>query len=343
MTPLGGRMESGEATGVERRVITYCLVPGELALKLHEPMRKHFADDPTVEVVVERRRSDRRMAADRRDLADSLAAQTERRRVRNLEGRRVGDRRAAQVSVALPDSLPRRARAYAEQILFVEVCEPSTEHLEDLDTARLVTRIQAGASDEFASLYMRYFDRVYSYLKLAFNDEHAAEDATQQVFLKAMQALPRYERRAQPFRAWLFRIVRNYAIEQLKKRARVELVAPSELSESRRDVEDRGPHGIEALSWITDRELLMFVERLPDAQRQVLLLRFMMDMATADIAAVLDRTPGDIRILQSRALRFLEERLTALGRRETACERRQMRRRWRPGPVLVARRYQTVP
>ena len=337
-------MQSGEATGAGRRVITYCLVPRELALKLHEPLRKHFADDPTVDVVVERRRSDRRAAAERREPRDpAAAAAAERRRVRNVEGRRIADRRASQVSVALPDGLPRRARPYAEQILFVEAFEPSTEHLEDVDTARLVTRIQAGASDEFASLYMRYFDRVYSYLKLAFNDEHAAEDATQQVFLKAMQALPRYERRAQPFRAWLFTIVRNYAIEQLQKRARVELVDPSELRETRADVEDSGPHGIEALSWITDRELLMLVERLPDAQRQVLLLRFMMDLATADIAAVLGRTPGDVRILQSRALRFLEERLTALGRRETACERRQMRRRWRPGPVLIARRYQTIP
>jgi len=317
---------------------TYCVVPWELADKLHEPLRRHFRNDPDVDVIVERRHRDRRRDAERRASEAAATAAEERRRIRGAGGRRVGERRAALAAIE-PPTLPRVAQRYVDQLVFVERLEPSDQHAEDHDTARLVTRIQAGDKQCFGDLYMRYFDRVYSYLRIALDDEHGAEDATQQVFLKVMEALPRYERRSQPFRAWLFTIVRNHAIRQLEKRARLDLVDPVELNTNHEGIEDVGPRGITALSWVTDRELVMLVERLPVAQRQVLLLRFMMDMTTSDIGAVLGRSTDDVRALQSRALRFLESRLTALGRTPRSGERIPMRRRRGAAPVLDARRY----
>lgn len=326
----------------EKALRMYCVVPWELAGKLHDRLRDHFGNDPSVEVIVERRARDRRSGEDRRVLSEAEQAE-ERRLIRNAAGRRVGERRAAVTSVETP-TLPRFARPHAEAIVFLERLEPSDQHSEDLDTARLVTRIQAGANDLFAELYMRYFDRVYAYLKIALDDEHAAEDATQQVFLKVLEALPKYERRSQPFRAWLFTIVRNHAIKQLEKRARVEVMDPAELSHGREQELEREPaEAIEALGWVSDRELLMLVERLPVAQRQVLLLRYMMDLTTSDIAAVLDRSTDDVRALQSRALRFLHQRLTALGREPTGRETIPMSRRRTSAPVTRARRYEHHP
>jgi RNA polymerase sigma-70 factor (ECF subfamily) len=316
----------------------YCVVPWELSDDLHDRLRHHFRNDPGIEVIVERRARDRRSGADRR--ADAAESEEERRRIRNATGRRVGERRASVSTIETP-TLPRFARVYSESIAFLERLEPSDQHSEDLDTARLVTLIQSGARDSFADLYMRYFDRVYSYLKIALDDDHAAEDATQQVFLKVMEALPNYERRSQPFRAWLFTIVRNHALKHLEKRSRVEIMDPAELTQGRGQELEREPaEALEALGWVSDRELLMLIERLPVAQRQVLLLRYMMDLTTSDIAAVLDRTTDDVRALQSRALRFLHQRLTALGRKPTSRERIPMSRRRPAAPVLRARRYE---
>ena len=320
----------------------YCVVPWELAGELHEELRQHFGADPSIDVVVERRHRERRTAEDRRSA--EAEALNNRRLIRNADGRRVGDRRAAVATVEAP-TLPERAHPFADRLTFIERLEPSDQHYEDLDTARLVTRLQAGDREAFSELYMRYFDRVYSYLRLALDDEHAAEDTTQQVFLKVMEALPRYERRTQPFRAWLFTIVRNHAIRYLEKRGRMEVVDPVELTEWREDrAEPEPPEALGTLGWISDREILMLIERLPVAQRQVLMLRYMMDLTTTDIAAVLGRSNEDVRALQSRALRFLQQRLTALGR--TPHGRQPtigMSRRRSGAPVLRARRFEHHP
>jgi RNA polymerase sigma-70 factor (ECF subfamily) len=320
----------------------YCVVPWELAGELHEDLRAYFRTDPNVDVVVERRYRERRSAEQRR--AAEAEAANERRLIRNADGRRVGDRRAA-VAAVEPPTLPKKIHPFVERLTFLERLEPSDQHYEDLDTARLVTRHQAGDREVFAELYMRYFDRVYSYLRLALDDEHAAEDTTQQVFMKVMEALPRYERRTQPFRAWLFTIVRNHAIRYLEKRGRMEVVDPVELTERREDrTELEPPEALGALGWISDREILMLIERLPVAQRQVLMLRYMMDLTTTDIAAVLGRSNEDVRALQSRALRFLQKRLTALGRTPPRREPTiGMTRRRTGAPVLRARRFEHHP
>ena len=323
----------------------YCVIPPELADRLHDQLRAHFAASREVEVVVERRARDRRSGAERRAEAEPGFA-PDRRRVRNAAGRRIAERRAPAVPLGsgeLP-KLPRRAARHAEQLVFVERAAPSTEAAEDADTARLVTRIQAGESAGFAELYLRYFDRVYSYLRLLLRDQHEAEDITQQVFTQVLEALPRYERRRQPFRAWLFVIARNQALNHLRKLGRVS-TEPAPALERRRENASRanGDHEAfsaqEVLDWVTDPDLLVLVERLPEPQRNVLALRFMLGLSHPEIARVLGRSEVSVRVLQSRALAFLRDRLRALGHSPRRGERARMRHFRRQAPVLRSRRW----
>jgi RNA polymerase sigma-70 factor (ECF subfamily) len=288
-----------------------------------------------VEVVVEARGRERRLAAERRASADPVAE--ERRTIRSGSGRRVGDRRAL-VSEAEPLPLPRKAERYADRLAFVERLEPSTEHLEDLDTARIVIAFQAGDTSRFDALYLRYFERVYSYLKLVLNDAHEAEDATQHVFIKVLKALPRYERRKQPFRAWLFTAVRNEGLTRVSSRGRLELVDPAEMAR-RTDADLRDDGDLGALDWISDKDLVFLVERLPLAQRQVLMLRYLADLRSGDIAAILGRSPEDVRMLQHRAQRYLRDRLVALGRAPEQRGKAPVLRRVPQAGVLRARRF----
>jgi RNA polymerase sigma-70 factor (ECF subfamily) len=334
---------SGEetATNGSRRTI-YCIVPADLADELHEPLREHFADDPHIEVVVDRRQGDRRSRSKRREDAIAEAA-AERRRVRNVEGRRVGERRAQTASIEIP-KLPRKLREHADSLVFIERIEPADEHAEDLDTARLVVRFQAGDQAAFTDLYVRYFDRAYGYMRVVLKDPHEAEDATQQVFLSALEALPRYELRGKaPVRAWLFTIFRNHAVSRLRGAAREDVVEPAEI-DRQRDLEEPnsapGGEALTSLDWVTDKDLVFLVERLPLAQRQVLLLRYQLALSGREIAEILDRTPEDVRKLQERATRFLRDRLVALGRapRRSGSGTHDMLRHVSEGVVLRARR-----
>jgi RNA polymerase sigma-70 factor (ECF subfamily) len=321
--------------------VIYCVVPHDTPGDLDERLRAFFAADPAVEVIVERRSDERRGGDSRRGPDDaSVASVTERRQVHAATGRRVDDRRGVLVAKAAPP-LPPEFAAESERIRFFERLEPSTLAREDADTARLIARIQAGDDALYSDLYLRYFDRVYAYLRIALHDADEAEDVAQDVFMRVLQAIPNYERREAPFRAWLFRIVRNCAITRLRKSARYTLQTPTSIAQQ----SDRadGMSSDDVLGSIEDSELVSLIEQLPLGQRQVLLLRYMLDLPNREIAEVLERSPDAVRQLHHRALEVLRgcfepPKVEDAGRQLGRVRRQPMRRIVRQSPVLRSRR-----
>jgi RNA polymerase sigma-70 factor (ECF subfamily) len=293
-------------------------------------------------VVVERRDGERRSGGERRDGDDKARAKGERRRVRSAAGRRVAERRAT-VGDVEPPQLPRRARRHAAELRFVRRMEPSGQKLEDRDTARVVARYQAGDREAYAILYKRYFSRVFGYLRVVLNNPHDAEDAAQEVFANVLAALPKYKAGSRPFRAWLFRIVRNQALDELRAGGREDLLAPEDLDEARERTGEVEEPDLPVLDWITDRDLSIFVERLTLQQRQVLLLRYLMGMRSEEIAETLGITAPQVRGLQRRAVDFLRERMVAIGREPKGVRRPEMQRFRKQAQVLRNRRFALDP
>ena len=297
--------------GASARRVAYCVVPSDLVANLYAPLKEFFCDDPDVTIVIDWRTCERRRG-DRRKRVASPGA--ERRRIRGESGRRLSDRRAATLPVE-SRTLPPIAEPYAERLTFVERLEPSDRHAEDLDSARLVLAAQAGDSTAVSSLYLRYFDRLYTYLHVALRDSHDAEDLAQEAFLSMLGALPEYEvRLSQPFRVLLFRIARNRSIDHLRKHGAVDIEAPEELDRLREVLSEDPPGAFDSLS---DGELAAYVRRLPMKQRQVLMLRYALDFSAEEIGEVLGSTPQAVRNLQHRALCFLR-RCLGKGSRDEA-------------------------
>ena len=285
--------------------MVYCVVPPELAAELHDPLREHFRSDPDISVVVDLRRGSRRLRKDRRGAAESWPASVERRRIRGPDGRRIADRRATTDS-ALPPVLPARAEPYADRLVFVERVEPSDQEALDLDTKRLVIRFQAGEDGVFEEIYLRHFGSVYGYAHAAVRNGHDAEDVAQQVFVRALQALPGYEVREASFRAWLLRIARNLVLDSLRRNRRLLVEDPAELGSRQ---EALGVEQRVDLDWLSEREVIHQMELLPRPQREVIVLRYLLDLPYAEIARLTDGTPQAARHLHTRAIRLLQGRL----------------------------------
>jgi RNA polymerase sigma-70 factor (ECF subfamily) len=284
---LNGGRQNGSVP--ERRELLLCIVPRELAEELSERLEEHWEGDRSVRVVVERRRR-------------------ERRRIQAAGGQRVGERREAPRE-AVPPELPAFARRYAERLLFVERVAPGRWNAEDEQTNRLLLRAQSGDMEAFGEIYRRHFDRIYTYARVALCDPHEAEDVTQQVFANVLRALPRYEvRRDSPFGAWLFRIARNAVLRALARNGRFQIEEPAELD---RRIESPSPEAMHGREWVSDHQLAILVERLPPVQRQVIVLRYLLDYSTEEIADVVGRTPVAVRMLEHRAMRTLQARLIA--------------------------------
>jgi len=104
--------------------------------------------------------------------------------------------------------------------------------------SRLVSRTLAGDSEAFEDLVRLYYDRIRSLVYHHLHREDELDDALQEIFLKAFQALPRFRKKSN-FYTWLYRIASNYCIDRLRKR-RLELVS-LDSSENRDAVEARLP------------------------------------------------------------------------------------------------------
>ena len=185
--------------------------------------------------------------------------------------------------------------------------EAGSARVTHLDRDRALVEDARRDPARFDALYRRYLAQVYSYAFYELGDHHEAEDATERTFLAALTNLDRFEERARPadgegastFRVWLFRIARNVVANQRRTRRR-HPQAPIEtaaLVADPLDIEGRAVVHEEATSaWRA-------VGRLPADRRRALVLRFVDEMSTAEIAGVLGRSEGAVRVLIHRALR----------------------------------------
>ncbi len=161
----------------------------------------------------------------------------------------------------------------------------------------------------FEALYRRYVAQVYSFAYYELGDHHAAEDATARTFLSALTNLPRFEERARPedgdgastFKVWLFQIARNGIANERRTTRRnpdtaLDDASAAIIADPRNVERDAVRRDEAAAAWGA-------VGRLPGDRRRALVLRFVNELSTAEIAGVMGRSEGAVRVLLHRGLR----------------------------------------
>jgi len=185
--------------------------------------------------------------------------------------------------------------------------EAGRSRVTHLDRDRALVEAARIEPARFEALYRKYLAQVYSYAFYELGDHHDAEDATERTFVAALTNLHRFEERARPedgrgastFRVWLFRIARNVVADRQRARFR----RPEEELEAASAVASTADPSIEVVRREEASAAWQAVARLPGDRRRAVVLRFVDEMSTAEIAGVLGRSEGAVRVLIHRALR----------------------------------------
>ncbi len=167
------------------------------------------------------------------------------------------------------------------------------------DEARLVEQARSGNAEAFGQIYDACVDRVYRFIFFRVSDEPTAEDLTSLVFLKAWQNLGRY-RPTGSILAWLYVIARNTVIDHyrtFKQTISLDEAAPIAARDDRLDELVEFQFEMQSL-----QESLQY---LTEEQQQVLILKFIAEFDTDQIALKMGKSEGAIRALQMRALQAL--------------------------------------
>jgi len=167
---------------------------------------------------------------------------------------------------------------------------------EDSDEA-LVNAAKADPA-EFAAIYGRYRLPVFRYLRARGESEDSAADLAAVTFERALNALPRYRSRGGGLAAWLFRIARNAALDEQKRRGRIGPVA-TDLILSR--LPTPGPADA--------TEIRLAVNALPPVEREAVLLRYSAGLTAREIGPVIGKSAEATQKLIERALHTLKEEL----------------------------------
>ena len=169
---------------------------------------------------------------------------------------------------------------------------------------RLVLDAQRGDPWAFGRIFDLYHGPVYRFIASRVGRPSDAEDLTQTVFVKALEALPRYEVRGVPFGGWLFRLARNTVIDHLRtRREHRDLDAASE-----RPAEGAGPEDVAGARQELDA-VARALSALTDEQRMVIELRFFAGLSAREVAEAMGKQEGTIRGLQFRAIAALRRKL----------------------------------
>lgn len=175
----------------------------------------------------------------------------------------------------------------------------------DVDDLKQVVRGAArGDQDAAAALFDHYYPRLYRYAFGRLGSSQDAEDVASEAFAKVLRGLDGFRWRGSGFEAWVFRIAKNLVVDRYRTGGR-EIVG-NDLVDSVLPDYAHGPE-TEALFDEQKRELDRMIDRLPEEQREVVLLRFAGELDTNEVAATTKRNPNAVRQLQFRALTNLRK------------------------------------
>ena len=172
----------------------------------------------------------------------------------------------------------------------------------------VLTAAKANAPWGFERIFAELAPAVAGYLRLRGAPD--PDGTTNEVMLGVFRGLPRFEGNAAAFRSWVFTIAHHRLVDERRRaNARVET---TEWVEGRHEYTG-GDVELEAIAGLDDAWIRELLEPLTEEQRDVILLRVLADLSVDDVAEILGKRPGAVKMLQRRGLAALRRLLEHQG------------------------------
>ncbi|MDP2856328.1 MAG: RNA polymerase sigma factor [bacterium] len=166
---------------------------------------------------------------------------------------------------------------------------------------QLIKKAKKGDAEAFGLIYDHFLDRIYRFIYLKVTNREETQDLAQQAFMKAWEAINRFEDEGLPFSSWLYRIARNLVIDFYRVQKKnisldesIGVMHPDDLEE-------------QMLKSQEQEEVKRALSDLTDEQRDIIVLRFVDDLSYKEIGKITKKNPAALRILQHRALNKLRK------------------------------------
>lgn len=167
-----------------------------------------------------------------------------------------------------------------------------------------VTLASAQGGDEiaFACLFRDVQPALLRYLQVITPE---AEDVAGDTWLQVVKGLPRFRGGEEAFRAWLFTIARHRAVDAGRSRSRRADVPLATAAAAERPL---APDAADlALEAISTRSVMVLIKSLPREHAEIIMLRVVAGLEAADVARIVGKTPGAVRVAAHRGLRRLAD------------------------------------
>ncbi|MBN2198160.1 sigma-70 family RNA polymerase sigma factor [Candidatus Wolfebacteria bacterium] len=166
---------------------------------------------------------------------------------------------------------------------------------------KLIHRAIRGEAEAFGLLYDRYQPQIYRFILIKVGHREEAEDLTHQVFLKSWQNISSYKFQGFPFSSWLYSVARNQVVDYYRTKKKTLVI--EEITELK--IED---------SYLKDIDKEFDIERikkaifqLKDEYQDIIILRFIEDLSPKEIALIINKSEGAVKLLQHRAIKNLKK------------------------------------
>jgi RNA polymerase sigma-70 factor (ECF subfamily) len=173
--------------------------------------------------------------------------------------------------------------------------------------ADLVAGLKANDDTAYREVVARYGDRLYGYIYSITGNHHVSEDIISETYLRMVEKIDSYTFYGAPFKAWLYRIAHNLAINAMKRERNTVDV------DSTAAIAPAGDPAAAIEAQLESEALRSALAELTEEQQQVVLLRFVAGQSSREVAEALDKSENAVKQMQFRALRSLGRLMEARG------------------------------